>query len=556
MRLLPKEAWGYAALLVLLCAIGSIAAWHSIAFVEGLPGEEHRAVAAIIFTLTLGFMLIAGAFGLWATRFSAEAESRRRIGRLVDAMHYISDGVVVTDRRGRITGSNPAAGDLVGAELAKNQMLSAAFACLSDGDASALLTADEPAELERTLSSPRAPRTLRFRAYPSEGLVLILVSDVTAMNARRLRSRQVARLQWIGQIARGVVRDFNNLLCAIAGHAALLRRVRSGSVEMTASIEAIARGAEQGIALTAHLLELSQSRLTGMATDLIDEHVRLAVDTLRYSLSPEWKIEQAVEAGLPPVGVSRMQLEQVILNLGIMAADAIRAPGVLRIAAGKPGSAPPMDVPSRFAAVVIISAERAGAATHPAGAAVPRSADDAGMIESVVSSMLEEAGGAFEAMTSPEGTPVYRVSLPCGVIPPAAESAERVPEDLKAYVAGWSLMVAGREQHRLRRDLAQTGLRAQWVDGIPDALAHIEQARTLDAVVFDSRLLGSQAQPLLRAVLKLRPDAGVVVLSDDIEGDSEGLQGDIAFIPLHAPIGRLLPALVEARGLAARRARR
>ena len=110
MQLLPKEGWRYAALLVLLFAIAAVAVREVLRYIEPMvPEQEFLVASAVIASLMLGFMLIAGAFGLWAIRFSAEAESTRRIGGLVDRMDYIRDGVVAIDRHGVITGLNPTA---------------------------------------------------------------------------------------------------------------------------------------------------------------------------------------------------------------------------------------------------------------------------------------------------------------------------------------------------------------------------------------------------------------------------------------------------------------
>ena len=48
----------------------------------------------------------------------------------------------------------------------------------------------------------------------SEGLRLILISDVTEMKRQAVRHRQVATLQLIGRVGRGVATDFNNILCS------------------------------------------------------------------------------------------------------------------------------------------------------------------------------------------------------------------------------------------------------------------------------------------------------------------------------------------------------
>jgi len=555
MRLLPREAWGYAILMILLCAIGAIAAWQAISYLDTrVPAEEFPRVAAMVWALTLGFMFTAGAFGLWATRFAADAESRRRVGRFVDAMDYIGDGLLVLDRRGRITGSNPAAADLADTQIAPSQNLGEAFHCLSADDVAAILAAGAPSEIERIAGEGDTSLSLRFRSYPAEDMTLLLVSDVTAMNARHQRSRQVARLQLIGHIARGVARDFNSLLCGISGHAALLGRMASGSPQIAESAAAIAHSADRGIALAGQLLELARSRVTGLLTDLMQHNVRLAADALRYGLPDEWRVEFDTDDAIPPVGLSRMQFEQVLVNLGLLAADALGVPGLLRIEIRKPaaGSSPDMGV--EFAAVATVSATRTDSSAPLEGEPSRKADDDSGVIESVIASMLEEAGGHLESMTSPDGTPFYRIGLPRGHVAPGDGESD-VPDELKAYMADWSVLLAvpPREHAELDRFLAEAGMQMFRVDNIMDALGRIEEAPRLDAVILDSRLLSFQVRALLKAILKLRPDAGLVVLSDDRDADAQGLEGDVIFESPAILPGRVAVALMEAKSLAAKR---
>jgi len=49
-------------------------------------------------------------------QFSA-GRGRRRVSRFVDAMDYLHDGLLATDRKGRITGSNPAARNIAGTDI-------------------------------------------------------------------------------------------------------------------------------------------------------------------------------------------------------------------------------------------------------------------------------------------------------------------------------------------------------------------------------------------------------------------------------------------------------
>ena len=61
MRLFPREAWNYAFLLILLFGIASLAVWQALTYFQTrIPHEEFLVVTAVLWSLTLGFMLIAG----------------------------------------------------------------------------------------------------------------------------------------------------------------------------------------------------------------------------------------------------------------------------------------------------------------------------------------------------------------------------------------------------------------------------------------------------------------------------------------------------------------
>lgn len=558
MRLFPREAWSYAVLLVVLFCIGALAVWRTIAYLHQYIAPSHANVATVVmWSLTLGFMFIAGAFGLWAIRFSADAESRRRIGRFVDAMHWLHDGLVVVDTRGRITGSNPNAAGFAGRDPLPKEQLGEFFSVLRPDDLSQLLDGAGPNEVEQPLTLEGEARTVRFRSYPSEGLSLILLSDVTTMRARSLRNRQAARLQLIGQIARGVAHDFNDLLCGVSGHASLLTRVEAGSAEMMRSIRAIAESAERGIDLAGHLLELSRSHVSGRCTDIVEEQVRTVVEILGYTLASGWSVEYTMKEALPSVGLSRLQLEQVLINVGLLAADAVGTPGTLRITVSRPSGSPLFDVGDAYAGVVLVTA---GSATDepPTESVATKGPDEEGAIESVISTILKDAGGAFDSLTAEDRAPLYRLVLPHGFMTAVRESGPELTDELKSYIRNWSVLLAGptRDLAPIGGRLAGIPMNVERADTIVSVLARVEDETALDAMVLDNRILGHQSRALLKAILKLRPALGIVVLCEDPASDSQGLAAEAVFESLTAGLGRLAGALVDAKSLAGHRAQR
>ncbi|NQT92131.1 MAG: hypothetical protein HQ559_05165 [Lentisphaerae bacterium] len=559
MRLFPREAWSYAVLLVVLFCIATLAVWRTIAYLHGhIPPDHVNTVTTVMWSLTLGFMFIAGAFGLWAIRFSAEAESRRRIGRFVDAMHWLHDGLLVIDAKGRITGSNPAASTFCGREPVADEPMGELFPQLKPEDLSLLLGSSGPNEVECPLTRDGDTRIIRFRTYPSEGLSLILLSDVTTMRTRRRRSRQAARLQLIGQIARGVAHDFNDLLCGVSGHASLLTRVEPGSSEMMRSIRAIAESSERGIDLAGHLLELSRSHVGGRSTDVVEEQIRAVSEILGYTLAAGWHVEYTMKEAIPSVGLSRMQLEQVLVNVGLLAADAVGTPGTLRITVARPSGSPPLfDVGDTYAGVVLVSAGNVG--SEPLTDDVsPKGPDEEGAIESVVGTILKDAGGSFDSLTAEDRAPLYRIVLPHGFVTTVRDSGPELTDELKSYIRNWSVLLAGpaRELTPLAGRLAGIPTTVERADTIVSVLGRIEDETALDVMILDSRLLGHQSKALLKAILKLRPSLGVLVLCEDPASDSEGLAAEAVFESLSAGLGRLAAGLVDAKSLAGRRAQR
>jgi signal transduction histidine kinase len=551
MKFFRREVWSYAVLLIILFAIGAVAVSRTLSYLQE-PEVDFHVVAVLIWTITLGFMLIAGAFGIWAIQFAAESESRRRVGLLVDAMDFLNDGLMSVNRQGQIGGANPAAKQMSVVQLDKITTISEAFPALTRDDVQLLLGADEPTEIERDCTKADNALTLRFRSQPSEGLTLILISDVTGMNSQRLRARQAARLQLVGQIAKGVANDFNNLLCVISGHASIIGRAKSMPHELASSAMEITQCAERGIALAGHLLELAQPALAGPSTNMLGEHVKNACQTLRDSLPMGWQVECSIEEQLAPVALPGIQIEQAVLNLALLASESLRAPGILTIRAGKPGASHFFNVPGRYACVVVIMVAAPGAATSES--VLKDASERSGVILSVIRSMIEEAGGTLQELTASDGTPLYRASLPHGKLSQRKQTPQLTSE-LRTYIEHWAILLAwaGKTNNALTTKLTELNVNVEHVDNIISALARVEENRGLDIAIIDRQLLGQEGKALLRAIVKLRPSSGIVVLSEDPESERQGLSEDVVFAEPSSDLNTILTAMIEAKSLALKR---
>ena len=139
---------------------------------------------------------------------------------------------------------------------------------------------------------------------------------------RRLRDGQ--RLESLGLLAGGVAHDFNNLLTIILGAASLARRTTETPAERDRDLETIETAARRAAELCDQLLAYAgRSSVKLERVDLahvVTETARL----LRSTLPPE--IELAVRPAPGPllVRVDATQIRQVVLNLLLNAAEALR----------------------------------------------------------------------------------------------------------------------------------------------------------------------------------------------------------------------------------------
>ena len=573
MRWFPSGAWRFALMLLPLLILAALASLSTVQYLESqlstsmYQGPEKwmdsvRGITLTILALTMGFLFLAGALGIWAIRSTSQIESRRRISRFVDAMDYLSDGLLTLDAKGRVTGMNPAARKLAHKDLGHGATLPDLFPCISPDDTRLLLHKARPTEVERARKGTSPLLTLRFRSQPSEDEILILVSDVTDQKQTEMRQRQVALLQLVGRIARGVAHDFNNILCAISGHAALLKRAETGAPgEDQMSLDAITHESQRGASLAAHLLELSRTGLQGMPCTRPAEHVKKAADLLRVGLSSSWQVATNLEEIEGAIPLTTVQMEQVVLNLGLLTADEFAKPGLLTIRLHKPPRESPLDSDETFAAVITISAsdrEDTVASTTPT--AHPLSVgSEAGVIQSVVRTMLEEVGGRLDIFAAHENRHSYCIYLPQAETGESSnEAAEKMAEEIRRYVAGWRILLAGSKRNEwndLEVQLKGIGVRVERSDDIVGTLNFVESDRNLNAMILDKRLLGAEAGPLVRAILKLQPGAGLVILSNPEDKALRSMEDEVVVDTPVPTADDLLADLVKAKQQAVKRSR-
>jgi PAS domain S-box-containing protein len=152
-----------------------------------------------------------------------------------------------------------------------------------------------------------------------------------AVRQREEQVRQLQKREAIGQLAGGIAHDFNNLLMVIKGRAELLlRRVPDGDSTGLA-LAAIEQAADRGTALIRQLLVFSRTQvLQRKVLDLNGVVSDMAV-MLRRLMSEAIELEIRLGEEVGRVRADLVQLEQIIMNLGLNAQDAMPRGGRLTI---------------------------------------------------------------------------------------------------------------------------------------------------------------------------------------------------------------------------------
>ena len=161
--------------------------------------------------------------------------------------------------------------------------------------------------------------------------------DVTREVQLEEQLRESQRLDAIGQLAGGVAHDFNNILTAILGNVELsldeLRAQVPPAAGLIGALEQIEESAQRASRITQQLLTFGrrqtiQSEVINLSRVLAD------LESMLRRLIPESvALEVGSAAELDAVRADSGQIEQVIVNLVLNAADAMPQGGQLTIAA-------------------------------------------------------------------------------------------------------------------------------------------------------------------------------------------------------------------------------
>lgn len=367
----------------------------------------------------------------------ALADQRERLGVTLDS---ITDAVITTDAKGRITYFNPAAERLSGwrgveavgqpiEELyrragahARRQISNPVRAVLQTGlrvnphdntpltdpEGNARIIADNAAPI----NSPRNGRLL--------GVVLVF-HDITDRHRAAEEMQRAGRIESLGLLAGGIAHDFNNLLTSVLGNLSLARAAGTlpGGVE-----EALERGERACLRareLTGQLLTFARGGDPVRKPTALPELIRQAV---RFSLmGSNVRAECNFDPDLALIDADEGQLTQVFHNLALNAVQAMPEGGTLSVHAANvhhPGWTDPPLPAGNYVAVTVrdtgtgINADNLAKIFDPF---FTTKASGTGLGLATTYSILRKHLGAIEVSSKVNHGTTFTIHLPASATP-------------------------------------------------------------------------------------------------------------------------------------------
>ena len=189
-------------------------------------------------------------------------------------------------------------------------------------------TIEEVPEYGRSFETLWAPR--RDSAGNPAGLIGVAI-DITERRRLEAQYLQAQKMDAIGRLAGGVAHDFNNLLGVIIGHGELAENNLDPQHPAAQNLSQILSAAKKAAALTRQLLAFGRRQVTNPVVLDLNKVIRDCMQMLKPILREDISISFQEQSGLGMVKVDPTHIEQILMNLGVNARDAMPTGGEIVI---------------------------------------------------------------------------------------------------------------------------------------------------------------------------------------------------------------------------------
>lgn len=154
--------------------------------------------------------------------------------------------------------------------------------------------------------------------------VQVIVRDITEEKLRNERQQQAQKLESLGMLAGGIAHDFNNLLTSIMAQISLANAKLQRGQQPLEQIEKALTATERAADLTRQLLTYAGQASVQVTAIELNRLIQDNVGLWETALPNGAELRLSLADELPLIEADRGHIQQVLMNIALNAADALR----------------------------------------------------------------------------------------------------------------------------------------------------------------------------------------------------------------------------------------
>jgi PAS domain S-box-containing protein len=361
-----------------------------------------------------------------------------------------------------------------------------------------------------------------------------VMADMTEHRRHQKQTQQAQKLEALGTLAAGIAHDFNNILTMMMGYLSLARETLGPEHAVSADLLEMEKAARRAANLVKQILIFSRPQEQPLQPLDLAAVIEEGLTLLRATLPRSIDIQSDIESGEAPILGDAAQIQQLLVNLGINAAQAMSDQrGIIRVDLHR------VNVDAHTAAESIglhegesvrVSFTDSGCGMD--GATLERIFDPffttkpagkgTGLGLSVVRGIMMSHRGAVTAQSELGKGTAFNLYFPLATDGATAPAGRQ--ED--THVGHGERILCVDDEPALAdlaaRLLARAGYQAEAYTDAGDALSHFAaRPEVFDLVITDLSMPGTSGLELAERVLEIRPDIPVVIASGYISAQDE-----------------------------------
>jgi PAS domain S-box-containing protein len=365
--------------------------------------------------------------------------------------------------------------------------------------------------------------------YHGREFICAFVRDITERRTLEAQLRQAQKLETIGTLAGGIAHDFNNILGPILGYTDMLLAEQKQDSKVREDLGHILKAAYRAKELVQQILLFSRQGERDRTPIQIHLIVREALKLIEATMPSTVEIQQEIDPDCAAVMADPTQIHQVFLNLCTNAQHAMRdTGGVLSV------SLKELDADESFVRAypeleegryLRLTVSDTGHGMDKSGLerifepfyTTKQIGEGTGLGLSVAHGIVVGHGGTVTVDSEPDKGSSFHVYLPCVVADARPVTSTPIP-----HAAAHESVLYVEDQEDVaaigRAMLERLGYNVTVALNGADALKVFRaDLDRFDLVVTDQTMPGMTGSDLARALLRIRPDLPIVLMTGSSE---------------------------------------